>query len=54
MIHGVQARGLDVTTESYPYTAGMTDISSARYLGWEKEPDSVLSDVVVGRRRASG
>ncbi len=39
LIHGVQARGLDVTTESYPYTAGMTDISSARYMNWEKEPD---------------
>ncbi len=29
MIAGARARGLDVTTEAYPYTAGMTDISSA-------------------------
>ena len=29
MIHGAHERGLDVTTEAYPYTAGMTDLSSA-------------------------
>jgi len=27
MIEGAQRRGLDVTTEAYPYTAGMTDLS---------------------------
>ena len=35
MIEGARARGLDVTTEAYPYTASMTDISSAAYSGWE-------------------
>ena len=38
MIDGVRARGLDVTTEAYPYTAGMTEIASASYDGWENRP----------------
>jgi dihydroorotase len=37
MIKGSRERGLDVTTEAYPHTAGMTDISSAFFnLGWEE------------------
>jgi N-acyl-D-aspartate/D-glutamate deacylase len=35
---GVRARGLDVTTEVYPYTASMTEIASAAYSGWESRP----------------
>jgi N-acyl-D-aspartate/D-glutamate deacylase len=36
MIEGAQRRGLDVTTEAYPYTAGMTDLSSAVFdEGWQ-------------------
>lgn len=36
MIAGARKRGLDVTTEAYPYTAGMTDISSAIFSeGWQ-------------------
>lgn len=36
MIAGARRRGLDVTTEMYPYTAGMTDISSAVFdEGWQ-------------------
>ena len=36
MIAGARQRGLDVTTEAYPYTAGMTDLSSAIFdEGWE-------------------
>jgi N-acyl-D-aspartate/D-glutamate deacylase len=38
LIEGVRARGLDVTTEAYPYTAGMTEIASASYNGWENRP----------------
>ena len=34
-----RTRGLDVTTEVYPYTAGATLIQSALYDGWEKWPD---------------
>jgi len=37
MIDGARARGLDVTTESYPYTAGMTDIASGVFdEGWRE------------------
>ncbi|HTT61614.1 MAG TPA: amidohydrolase family protein [Bryobacteraceae bacterium] len=36
MIEGARRHGLDVTTEMYPYTAGMTDISSAVFdEGWQ-------------------
>jgi dihydroorotase len=36
MIEGARRRGLDVTTEMYPYTAGMTDLSSAVFdEGWQ-------------------
>ena len=38
MIDGTRARGLDVTTEAYPYTAGMTEIASAMYSNWESRP----------------
>jgi len=37
MIAGARQHGLNVTTEAYPYTAGMTDISSAVYAeGWQQ------------------
>jgi N-acyl-D-aspartate/D-glutamate deacylase len=36
MIEGARKRGLDVTTEAYPYTAGMTDLGSAIFgEGWQ-------------------
>ncbi len=36
MIEGAHKHGLDVTTEAYPYTAGMTDIASAIFAeGWQ-------------------
>src|ERR1019366_5175637 len=36
MIEGARRRGLDVTTEAYPYTAGMTDLGSAIFgPGWQ-------------------
>jgi Amidohydrolase family len=36
MIQGARARGLDITTEAYPYTAGMTDLASAIFAeGWQ-------------------
>jgi dihydroorotase len=34
-----RGRGVDVTTEMYPYTASQTRIESALYDGWEKYPD---------------
>ena len=36
MIEGARRRGMDVTTEAYPYTAGMTDLGSAIFdEGWQ-------------------
>ena len=38
MIAGARSRGLDVTTEAYPYTAGMTLINSALFNpGWRDQ-----------------
>ena len=38
MIEGARARGLDVTTEAYPYIAGMTAINSAVFNpGWQEK-----------------
>jgi len=36
MIRGARERGLDVTTESYPYTAGSTRLESALFDGWHE------------------
>lgn len=42
MIEGARTRGLDVTTEAYPYTAGMTDISSAIFgEGWQAQQGGI-------------
>lgn len=42
MIRGAEERGLDVTTEAYPYTAGMTDISSAVFdPGWQQHQGGI-------------
>jgi len=38
-IRQARARGQDVTTEVYPYTAGATAIQSALYDGWASWPD---------------
>jgi N-acyl-D-aspartate/D-glutamate deacylase len=43
MIEGARARGLDVTTEAYPYTAGMTEIASAAFNGWENQSPEFYS-----------
>jgi N-acyl-D-aspartate/D-glutamate deacylase len=38
MVAGARARGLDVTTEAYPYDAGMTSINSALFNpGWQQK-----------------
>jgi len=38
MVAGARARGLDVTTEAYPYAAGMTSINSAIFNpGWQEK-----------------
>jgi len=53
MIEGAHVRGLDVTTEAYPYTASMTEIASAAYDGWEKQGPEYFSRLlwpVTGER----
>ena len=39
MIASARARGLDVTTEAYPYTASMTSIRAAPFDDWQTWPD---------------
>jgi N-acyl-D-aspartate/D-glutamate deacylase len=46
MIAGARDRGLDVTTEAYPYTAGMTLINSALFNpGWREQRGLDYSDL---------
>jgi N-acyl-D-aspartate/D-glutamate deacylase len=43
MIADTRRRGLDVTTEAYPYTAGMTEIQSANLDSYQNGPDERLA-----------
>jgi dihydroorotase len=46
MIAGARGRGIDVTTEAYPYTAGSTFIESAIFDdGWQQNLESTYSDL---------
>jgi dihydroorotase len=45
MIETARRQGLDVTTEAYPYTAGMTEIRSAILDEYEDAPDQKLSEL---------
>lgn len=48
MIEGARARGLDVTTEAYPYIAGMTAINSAVFNpGWRERQGIDYSNLVL-------
>ncbi|MGA7399659.1 MAG: amidohydrolase family protein, partial [Candidatus Sulfotelmatobacter sp.] len=48
MVEGARARGLDVTTEAYPYTAGMTSINSALFNpGWQEKFGISYGDLVL-------
>jgi N-acyl-D-aspartate/D-glutamate deacylase len=48
MVEGARARGLDVTTEAYPYIAGMTSINSALFNpGWQQELGISYGDLVL-------
>ncbi len=42
MIRGARKRGVDVTTESYPYTAGSTLIESALFDSWVDGPEEAF------------
>ena len=46
MIRGARARGLDVTTEAYPYDHGATRIESALFDNKENEPDSYFGSLL--------
>jgi predicted amidohydrolase len=46
MIRGARARGLDVTTEAYPYDRGATQIQSALYDNKENEADSYYASLL--------
>jgi N-acyl-D-aspartate/D-glutamate deacylase len=46
MVKGAQARGLDVTTECYPYTAGSTGLESALFdAGWQQKMGITFKDL---------
>ena len=48
MIAGARARGLDITTEAYPYIAGMTAINSAVFNpGWREKQGIDYSNLVL-------
>jgi N-acyl-D-aspartate/D-glutamate deacylase len=48
MVEGARARGLDVTTEAYPYIAGMTAINSAVFNpGWREKLAIDYKDLVL-------
>ncbi len=46
MIRGVRTRGLDVTTEAYPYDHGMTELHSALFDNKENAPDSYFASLL--------
>lgn len=48
LVEGARARGLDVTTEAYPYIAGMTEINSALFNpGWREKLGIDYSGLVL-------
>jgi hypothetical protein len=48
LVEGARARGLDVTTEAYPYIAGMTSINSALFNpGWQEKLGIGYGDLVL-------
>ena len=48
LIEGARARGLDVTTEAYPYIAGMTAVNSALFNpGWREKLGIDYSNLVL-------
>lgn len=48
LIEGARAHGLDVTTEAYPYIAGMTAINSALFNpGWQEKSGITYGDLML-------
>ena len=59
MIAGARRQGVDVTTEAYPYTAGMTDIASPIFAeGWQQRMGGItyrdLQWALTGERLTAG
>ncbi|MBI2680344.1 MAG: amidohydrolase family protein [Candidatus Solibacter usitatus] len=46
IVEGARARGLDVSTEAYPYIAGATRIESALFADWESQPLSYFGTLL--------
>jgi N-acyl-D-aspartate/D-glutamate deacylase len=46
LIGDAQSRGLDVTTEAYPYNRGSTRIESALYDNWERMTDAEIAEML--------
>ncbi len=47
IVKDARAHGLDVTTEAYPYSAGMTEISSPLLDSYVNAPDSMYSKLML-------
>lgn len=47
VVKDARARGLDVTTEAYPYSAGMTEISSPLLDQYVNAPDSMYAKLML-------
>jgi N-acyl-D-aspartate/D-glutamate deacylase len=47
MVKDARSHGLDVTTEAYPYIAGMTEIASALLDQYVGAPDSVMQRIML-------
>ena len=48
MIEGARARGLDITTEAYPYVPGMTSVNSALFNpGWQEKLGISYNELVL-------
>ena len=48
MVEGARARGLDVTTEAYPYIPGMTSLNSALFNpGWQEKLGISYNELVL-------
>ncbi len=48
LVEGARARGLDVTTEAYPYIAGMTSLNSAVFNpGWQQQLGISYGDLML-------
>ena len=46
LIRGARDRGIDITTEAYPYTAGSTRIESASYDSWVGRDDAAFNSLL--------